>query len=138
LSACYVDTSAVVAVLLGEPGAGAVRGALARYSEAHSSNLLEAELRSVLAREGIPWERASAAMTGWHWVYPDRSLGEECQRVLGKGFLHGSDLWHVACALYLAPGPGGIDFVTLDRRQAKVASAVGLRTVGVIDLPRGR
>lgn len=136
MSACYVDTSAVVAVLLGEPGAGTVRGALARYSEAHSSNLLEAELRSVLAREGIAWERASASMTGWRWVYPDRSLGEECQRILAKGFLHGSDLWHVACALYLAPGPGGIDFVTLDRRQAKVASAVGLRTVGVIDRAR--
>jgi len=120
----------VVAVLLGEHGAGAVRTALARYSAAHSSNLLEAELRSVLAREGIAWERASAVLSGWHWVYPDRSLGAECERILAKGLLHGSDLWHVACALYLAPGPGGIDFVTLDRRQAKVASAVGLKAVG--------
>ncbi len=108
-----------------------MRAALARYSAAYSSNLLEAELRSVLAREGLAWQRAAAVLTGWHWVHPDRSLGEECERVLAEGFLRGSDLWHVACALYLASRPGGIDFVTLDRRQARIASAVGLRSVGV-------
>lgn len=48
----YVDTSALTALALGEAGAGSL-GDLGEYDALVSSNLLEAELRSVFAREGV-------------------------------------------------------------------------------------
>lgn len=61
------------------------------------------------------------------WILPDRPLGEELARALGAGYLRGADLWHVACALYLAGAIGStVEFLTLDARQRAVASALGL------------
>lgn len=42
-------------------------------------------------------------------------------------YSRGTDLWHVAGALYVAPKPSDISFVTLDVRQHTVASALGFR-----------
>lgn len=61
------------------------------------------------------------------WVFPDRALTQEMERVLAAGRLRGADLWHVAHALYLAPEPGTMTFLTGDRRQREVAAAVGFR-----------
>ena len=35
-------------------------------------------------------------------MLPDRPLTHECTKALTAGYLRGADLWHVACALYLA------------------------------------
>lgn len=47
---------------------------------------------------------------------------------LTAGYLRGADLWHVACALYLAEVPSDVTFLSLDDRQRTVAEALGFRT----------
>lgn len=119
----YVDSSCLVAIALGEPESGALASRLDATAQLVSSNLLEAELRSALAREG---SAVSEALLGnLHWVYPTRSLGPELKQVVSAGYLRGADLWHLACALYLRRELGDLAFATLDRRQAEVARALG-------------
>ena len=63
------------------------------------------------------------------WIFPDRPLTAEIVRVLRAGSVRGCDLWHLANALYLTEQPAELAFVTLDRRQQAVASALGFPTV---------
>lgn len=123
MSAAYLDTSCLVAVAFGEPGHEALTAQLDRLDQLFSSNLLEAELRAVLRREGV--EEGESLMDGLSWVLPDRPLTPEIEAVLGAGSVRGADAWHLACALYLSPDPGELEFLTLDRRQATVARALG-------------
>ncbi len=122
----YVDGSALAALAFGEAHAERL-GDLAGYEHLLSSNLLEAELRSAFAREGLPFERR--ALADVRWVLPERPLTRELSAVLASGYLRGADLWHVATALYVAPRPEDLAFVTLDQRQATVAGALGFVTV---------
>jgi len=124
----YVDTSAFVAVLFGERGGARLRRIFGRLDAIYSSNLLEAELRAAAAREGIDAAVLCPALSTVRWVFPHRSLGEECSRVLEAGYLRGADLWHLACALYLGQLLEPMPLVTLDARQQEVAAAVGLNT----------
>ena len=126
MSAAYVDASAIVAIALGEPGSDAVTRRLAGHSRLYSSNLLEAELRSALAREGVPY--SPQHVVHLRWIWPDRPLDSEMEAVLEAGYLRGADLWHVAVALSAAREPGEMSFVTLDERQRAVAAALGFRT----------
>lgn len=121
----YVDTSCLVAIAFGEPGATALARRLARFDVLAASDLLEAELRSTFQREGIGEE--PALLLGISWVVPDRPLHEEIGRVLKAGHVRGADCWHLAAALYLAEDPNAVSFVTLDARQAAVAKALGFR-----------
>jgi hypothetical protein len=59
------------------------------------------------------------------WVLPRRPLTREIQQVAREEYVRGADLWHLACALFVAGDPGELTFATLDRRQAEVASAIG-------------
>lgn len=126
----YVDTSALVALAFDEHQGDRVREALAGYDRLFSSDLLEAELRSVFRREGRPWSEAWVAGVGR--LRPERGLGPLYDRALAKGFLRGADLWHLACALHLAelldplPSPP-LGFFSLDRAQREVGEGVGLR-----------
>jgi len=123
VTAAYVDTSCFVAIAFGERGATALARRLAAFDELLASNLLEAELRAAFAREGITDEPdALAAIT---WISPDRPLRPEIVRVLEAGYVRGADCWHLATALYLAPDPGELTFLTLDARQRGVAEALG-------------
>ncbi len=120
----YVDTSCLVAIAFGEPGAGKLAGRLRRFDRLFSSNLLEAELRSALAREGVGDEVGS--LLSWvTWIYPNRPLTGEFDRILAAGYLRGADLWHLATALFLAPGGKGLAFLTLDVQQKALAAHVG-------------
>jgi hypothetical protein len=58
-------------------------------------------------------------------VYPNRPLSDEFERVMVEGYVKGADLWHLACALFLAPEPKDLAFVTLDKRQEEVARRLG-------------
>ncbi|MCH7717751.1 MAG: hypothetical protein IH876_16645, partial [Gemmatimonadetes bacterium] len=58
---------------------------------------------------------------------PDRSLGKGVTGILAVGYLRGADLWHVACARYLAGLVGEVSFVTLDGKQRTVAERLGFR-----------
>ena len=127
MRAAYVDTSALAAVVLNEARAANVARWLVTYERVLSSNLLEAELRSIFAREASRFEKRF--LEGIDWILPDRPLTLELSTVLAAGYLQGADLWHVATALYATPRPKDLAFVTLDLRQATVASALGLATV---------
>lgn len=123
----YVDTSCLVAIALGESGGAAMAKRLPRFNRLFSSNLLEAELRSTLAREAVGDDCAS--LLSWiGWVYPDRPLTPEFRRVLDAGRVRGADLWHLACALFLQERLGEMSFVTLVRTQRELAAKLGLDT----------
>jgi predicted nucleic acid-binding protein len=126
LKPAYVDSSFLLAIAFGEPGAERLEARLGRYDSVHASDLVEAEVLSALAREAtpLPDEDVFAAL---YWTFPDRPLTQEFARILQTGYLKGADLWHLACALYLSPDPQDLFFLTLDTRQRKIAAKLGFR-----------
>ena len=125
MSVAYVDSSALVAIAFREEGSEALRDRLLEYGGLCSSNLLEAELRSALAREDLSFARRYVARI--RWVYPFRPLTEEIEAVLEAGYLRGANLWHLANALFAAPTSREMAFITLDERQRAVAAELGFR-----------
>ena len=126
MSSAYVDSSLLLAIAFGEPGATRLAEKLARFDDVYASNLVEAEVVSALVREAVALPDAEA-FGSLNWTFPDRPLTPEFARILGAGYLKGADLWHVACALYLSPNPQDLSFLTLDARQKKVAAKLGFR-----------
>ena len=122
----YIDTSALLAMALGEPGEAAVARRLAGYPRWVSSNLLEAEVRSALARAGNEFDPDLLARI--RWVMPTRPLTPEIAAALRVGYLRGADLWHIASALYAAQAMPELAFITLDQRQQRVAAGLGFVT----------
>jgi len=87
---------------------------------------MEAEFRSVCRRD-------NRSLVGYllnevEWLSPPRALTPEIIRVLDAGYVRGADCWHLATALYLAPDPSELVFLTLDDRQREVATALGFAT----------
>jgi len=124
LTLAYVDSSCLAAVVLGEPGSRELLVRLSRYGQLFSSNLLEAEVRAVMAREKIAGN--SGVLLSWiTWVYPTRRLSQEFRRVGEVATLRGADLWHVACALFLRQKVQELAFITLDGAQAEAARELG-------------
>ncbi|MEO5588545.1 MAG: PIN domain-containing protein [Gemmatimonadaceae bacterium] len=119
----YVDTSCIVSIAFGERGAKAVRKRLGEFDELVSSNLLEAELMSAFAREGVTMD--VDMLSSISWVIPDRTLTEEISSVLTAGYVRGADCWHLATALFLADDTAELSFVSLDKHQLKIAGALG-------------
>lgn len=125
MKTAYVDTSAIIAITFDEACSGAIADRINRFDYVVSSNLLEAELRSACAREDRP--APESLVSAFRWVQPTRPLATELRSVLRAGYLRGADLWHVACALYMARESEDVTFITLDQRQAEVAAALGFR-----------
>ncbi|PYQ50660.1 MAG: hypothetical protein DMF59_10295 [Acidobacteria bacterium] len=123
MKAAYIDTSCLVAIALSEPGATRLARSLRSYDHLLASNLLEAELRSVLHRERITKD-PSPLLAGIHWAYPDRSLTAEMTTIQKVGYVRGADLWHLAVALFIDP-EREIHFLTLDDRQREVSRQLG-------------
>jgi hypothetical protein len=123
----YVDRSCLVALAFDEPGARKLAARLRRFDRLFSSNLLEAELRSALAREGVDAE-IEGLLSWLTWVYPNRPLTAEYVRITAAGYLRGADLWHLANALFLAPNATDLSFLTLDARQGEMARRLGFST----------
>ena len=126
MAIAYLDSSCVVALAFGEPGARRLAATLSRFERLMSSNLLEAEVRAAFVREGVA--ATAEVCAGLDWILPDRALTMEIDRVAALGGLRGADLWHVACALFLDPTAGELAFVTLDLAQRRVAAAAGFAT----------
>ena len=124
----YVDTSCVVAVALREPSIATVSRQLRRAERLFAANILEAEFRAAMFRENIT-EDVDDYLGEFSWVMPDRPLSLEISKVLEHGYLRGADLWHLACALYLAEDPSSLYFLTLDRQQSKVAKVLGFKAI---------
>jgi len=123
MNVAYIDTSALVAIAFGEADGSALAERLEEYDEILSSNLLEAEFRSALARERV--SDGNHILTWIAWILPSRVLNPEIDRVLAAGYLRGADLWHLACALYVSGSPEELVFVSLDERQREVADVLG-------------
>lgn len=122
----FVDTSVLAAIALGERAAPAARTQLAAFDRLNATLLLEAELYALLRREGtLAEQRVDPWLAGIEWVYPDRSLRPEIEAVLDAGYVRGADCWHLATALFLAPKPSSISFLTLDAKQRTVARTLG-------------
>lgn len=125
MSVAYVDTSCLVAIAFGEPGAAVLGRRLKGFDDLVSSNLLQAELLASFARERVP-PPADLPVT-LSWILPDRPLRDEIERVLAAGYVRGADCWHLAAALYLAEDPSSMSFLTVDDRQRKVALSLGFK-----------
>jgi hypothetical protein len=125
VSVAYLDTSCLIALAFDEPEAQRVRAAVEDRTQLLSSGLLEAELLSTLALEGLSADPHFLAAIGW--VLPDRPLGPEIRRALAHGYAKGADLWHLATALYVAEDPSELAFVTLDPDQQQIAIALGFQ-----------
>lgn len=123
----YIDSSCLVSISLGEPGSQALLARISRFDRLYSSNVLEMELRSALAREGS-YGRVRNFLVWMSWVFPRRRLTKEVDQILNVGWLKGSDLWHLACALFLRPQINDpLSFLTLDGKQGEVARSLGFR-----------
>ncbi|MCE2465237.1 MAG: type II toxin-antitoxin system VapC family toxin [Dehalococcoidia bacterium] len=125
MTTAYVDTSVIVAIAFQEQGSVQIARRLEDCTRWISSNLLEAELRATFAREEQHLDPST--LSGIDWVLPDRSLSPEFAAALRAGYLRGADLWHIATALYVAPKPGDIFFITADHRQREVATSLGFQ-----------
>ena len=121
----YADTSAMVTVAFGQPGAGEMTDRINNFDQLTSANLLEAEMRAAYARETLSFD--VSILSKFQWIHPDRPLSQELETILQRGYLRGADLWHLAVALYVYPDPTGITFLTLDNRQRRVAAALGFQ-----------
>jgi len=124
LKIAYVDSSCIVSIALGEQLYRELMLRLSHFDRLFSSNLLEAELRSALAREG-EIGKIKNLLAWMTWIYPTRRLTEELDSILEIGRLKGSDLWHLACALFLRRKMGPVSFLTLDGNQGAIARALG-------------
>ena len=128
----YVDSSCLVAIAFKESNAAGLRKRVAGFDRLLSSNLLEAEVRAAFRREELgaatrhEARKAGDDLLSWvDWVIPSRPLSQEIRAILASEYLRGPDLWHLATALYVAPNPSELPFITLDQRQAEVARALG-------------
>ena len=120
----YIDTSFLIAIILGEPEGAHCTKRLEEVDRIYSSNLLEAEVRATLAREKVVTD-AQKLLAPIRWVMPNAPLSGEIGRVLSEGYVRGADLWHLATALELSPVASEILFLTLDKRQGEIAAKLG-------------
>jgi len=123
MSTAYLDSSCVVAAAFGESGARSMIARRRSFSRVISSTLLEAEVFSALRREQR--DITNVFHADLSLIAPDRALSQEIARVLEAGYVRGADCWHLATALYVAPEPSELAFLTLDLPQRRVAKALG-------------
>ena len=123
MNPAYIDTSLLIGIKYEESTAAARKAA--RTQRLFAGELLLAEIRSFVERESLPEEAICRDVEGIGWIIPDRSLAPEIDMIGRQGYLRGADLWHIACALYLSPDPGQLSFLTLDKRQRKIAGQLG-------------
>lgn len=121
----FVDSSAIISIGLGEATAVELHEQLTAAYQIAASPLLEAEVRTAFRREGR--EVAAALLAGIKWIIPSVPLSAEIDRVLDAGYVRGADCWHLAVALYVAPRPRDLTFLTLDAHQRAVAKKLGFR-----------
>ncbi|MBK8293689.1 MAG: type II toxin-antitoxin system VapC family toxin [Solirubrobacterales bacterium] len=124
----YVDASAAAKALIDEPETPALKRylnlAMEDGGDLFSSLLLETELRRTAAQGGASQERVTDALELFDLVEPDPTIFRDAGLMPGA-HLRSLDAIHVVTALRVDADV----FVTYDSRQAKAASAAGLRTV---------
>jgi uncharacterized protein len=123
----YIESSAVVKLVAGEPGRDELRQALAAWPERASSLLTLVEARRALARDRPPeeFEPVLAQVTEPIDLIPiSRAIVESASRLQPR-LLRSLDAIHLASALSLGADLDAL--VTYDRRLAEAARGMGLR-----------
>lgn len=123
MTPAFVDSSVLLAIALNEPGMEAAEERLRAHAPLFSNDLLDAEVLATFRRERQAL--APELLAPLRRVVVTRSLRPEIDRVLAAGYVRGADCLHLATALYLAPDPTELTFLTLDGRQRAVAEALG-------------
>jgi predicted nucleic acid-binding protein len=125
----YLDSSALLKLVLSERETPALVDALARWPDRLSSVLLPIECRRIVLRAGNP--PAVAAKLGQELARVTTiRLDEAVQKLaamIGPSRLRSLDAIHLASALSIGDYPGA--FITYDERLADAARAAGLNVL---------
>ena len=132
----YLDTSALVKLVVEEPGSDAVDGLAAAAEYAVSSVIAYAECRSAIARAAQARRLdASAAVRSLERVWDavqtldvDVRLSVRAGDLASRHLLRGLDSLHLASALEVATPTVPVIFATFDRGLARAARAERLST----------
>lgn len=131
------DASAIVKLVVHEPGAELAAALWAEPVSGFASTLVVPEVTSALARrraDGTLVPRAHAAATAavrlvhddLHLVELTAERAERAADVVAKLGLRGADAVHLATALEVADAGGHVAVLTWDRRLHRAATAAGL------------
>ena len=125
----YLDTSAVVKLLVHEPETAALRHRLPAWSRRASAALLRVELLRTVKRAGLPrlFADARRQLASIHLIRLDDDLLERAAE-LEPPTVRALDAIHLAAALSLGAELGAI--VTYDGRLSDAAQALGLPVIG--------
>lgn len=125
----YIDSSALLKLVLSEPESAALAQALSRWPDRVSSVLLPIECRRIVLRAGNPaevvekLEQELGSVTLIRLEEPIRKLAG----TIGPPRLRSLDAIHLASALSIGDYPEA--FVTYDDRLADAARALGLNVL---------
>lgn len=127
MPATYVDSSALVKLVVEEPESAALRRHLRRRSPLVASALVRAEVvRAVLPQGEAAVARAQTVLSAIDLI----RVNDEILRAAGTllpAEVRSLDAIHLATALHLGPDVGSL--VTYDGRMAAAARALELRTL---------
>ena len=132
----YLDTSALVKLVVEERGSDAVDALVATTEYAVSSVIAYAECRSAIARAGKARRVDAAAAVRsldrvWDTVQTldvDLRLSARAGELASRHLLRGMDALHLASALEVVAPDLPVNFATFDRALARAARAEGLST----------
>ena len=125
----YVDSSALLKLVLPEPERPALKRVLLRWPDRISSVLLPIECRRIVLRAGSPpgvQARLEQELTGVTLVRLDESI-QRLAGTIGPPGLRSLDAIHLATALSIGDYPEA--FVTYDERLATAARAAGFNVI---------
>ena len=140
MTAIYLDSSAVLAWLLGEPGADWVRNVIDGASMVHTSRLMLVEVERGLARavhagrvSEADARRARSLLTAAGHQWAVLALSEPVCARAGQGFpvepVRAMDALHLASALEAVGLDADLRMLSLDDRVNRNAEALGIDTV---------
>jgi len=132
----YLDTSALVKLVVEERGSDVVEALVSTTEYAVSSVISYAECRSAIARAASvgrvdTTEAVRSLDQVWGAVQTldvDQRLSARAGELAGRHLLRGMDALHLATALEIASPDLAVAFATFDRTLARAAAAEGLAT----------
>lgn len=138
----YWDASALVPLVVAEPGTAEVRAVLRADPEVVTWGWSLVEIVSAVerrAREGrldmehrrLVLDRFERLAQQWDEVVDPMAVRARALGVLARHDLRAADAGQLAAALVVNDGGPAVDFVCLDRRLSLAAEREGLRSVGL-------
>ena len=119
----YLDSSALVKLVVREPGSSALRRFLREEPDRVSCALARTELLRAVRAQGVTAiERARRVLRGMHLIRLDEAL-LDAAGMLDLAILRSLDAIHLAAAQQVAPDLSAL--VTYDERMAQAAAVLG-------------